>query len=689
MDPERMGYRSGAADLGLTRAASEDVTADSALYEGASRAIGGVGGVALAPSHPAHPSRLPAVAADGSGPVAVTFRLVRRSPADSVGWTVNNDDLRIIRVAAGTPAAVAGIKEGMRVADINGKPVRTVGEMKTALEEGTVFNVTVEMPKGPGELPPVGSHVVVNGVTHPPDAVALNGRDGLVVGHRGSLAMVQVAEYGIVPLPAANLTPADQESSWCQVENPDVGRVYYWNTATGETSWDHPLAERLPPGLEEVQLAKQPHEGLGLKLDDMVLSEVRDGTPADRCNVHQFLGWRLTHVGGIRVTNMAEVMAMTQQQESVRLRFEVEELTVRKEVDERLGCELKGMLLSGVVPGSALERSLDGDLGAVLGQRLTHVNGARVSSVAHVAARAVGCDAVRLRFEIEQMEVPREPGQRLGLLLEGMRLQGCERDSPSKIAGAARFVGRRLTHVNGIPVHGVGDVSRAAAAHRPGEPSIVLLRFETAVEEETREEMIAAGEMSGPGRIVQDMAVHAALPLRTQPDPPPPPDPRQQPDPRVALLERRIADLEAHSALPHVITPEWSPAARVLVGPPPWEGRPGQPPPITSGHVAVRPDTALARRETLVAAQRATSAIGDHCVVCNSVGEVDCLDCAGTFCRPCCLRFHSNEHTAGANTGRHNILARRPPATPTRLDPAPATPPQALYGYARGGYDWC
>ena len=105
-----------------------------------------------------------------------------------MGWTVSNDELRIIKVLPNQPAAVAGIRPGMRVVDINGITVVSVPEMKAALASGTVFNVTVEMPPQQagvtGGFAPtaVGAQVAVHGVAAPANAVTLNGLTGRVTG---------------------------------------------------------------------------------------------------------------------------------------------------------------------------------------------------------------------------------------------------------------------------------------------------------------------------------------------------------------------------------------------------------------------------------------------------------------------------------------------------------------------------
>eukprot|EP01062_Namystynia_karyoxenos_P006361 TRINITY_DN12223_c0_g1_i2.p1 TRINITY_DN12223_c0_g1~~TRINITY_DN12223_c0_g1_i2.p1 ORF type:complete len:693 (+),score=173.18 TRINITY_DN12223_c0_g1_i2:160-2238(+) len=677
---------------------------------------GGAGSAALPPSHPGYPA--PQGGAS-PGPVAATFRIVKRNPTDGIGWSVHNDDLRILKVEPGLPAAAAGIQQGMRVADINGQPVRTVEEMRAALADGTVFNVTVEMgPAQPLQVPAVGTQVTITGLAQPPEAVRLNGRQGTVVGRRGALALVEIAGHGTLPFPVSHLSYESdaQGEEWREVSNPEVGRVYYWNTITGETTWEHPLAERLPPGLEEVQLAKGAGEPLGLKLEDMLVTGVLDDSPADRCNAQQFLGWRLTHIDGERVGSTEEIAALSRGQETLRLRFEVEELAVRKEPEQHLGCELRNMILAGVVPGSPLDRALDGDH-TIVGQRLTHVNGVRVHSAQHVSARAIGCDVVRLRFELEEILVEKAANERLGLLLEGMRLQACERGSASKQAGVGRFVGRLLTHVNGVKVNTVGDVAAlAGAAPQPGSHG-VLLRFETAAEEDMREEALAVGAAAAAGGVgspppATPPALVAPHPLALSPAdyypkrvpylPQPVPPPGD--DPRLAQLEQRVADLElsrAGAGLPNLSTPQWSPAARVLVGPPPWEG--GTPPPggelvpipSPAGHVAVRGDSAVARRfaPPRPAAARPAPAYlpqGDRCAMCGGPPEIDCFDCGLPFCRPCCLLSHREHHRHGAHG---NMEVRRPAAAaPGGLAERGAGinirrdhPPPLPYGGARPG----
>lgn len=515
------------------------------------------------------------------GPVAATYRVMKPDAQSSLGWVVSNDDLRVLSVDAGLPAAAAGITPGMRVACVNSVMVRSVDELHQSLQHGTVFDIAVEMPPHPN-MPAAPAPAV-------PDAGGM----------------------------AAGGTAGEVDAAWVEVDNPEVGRPYFWNTVTGETTWDHPLAEPLPPGVEEVHVTKEPGEGLGIKLDGMLVTEIVDESPADRCQVHQFIGWRLTHANGEKLGSLDQLWNASQDAEAVALRFEVGEVTVRKDPDAPLGCELHGMILCGVHPGSPLDRTIGQEGGAAryLGQRLTHVNGSRVASVGDVAARSADCDAVMLRFEAEEVEVRKEPGEPLGLVLEGMRLQSCHRASPSKLAGACRFVGRRLTHVDGAEVGHVNDVAAIANAPRDPPDRPVVLRFEPSAEAEDRLDAQGApggaGGPSGadPGGIFAGQPPAGAYPQPAAYAPPAAyPQPAASPpaaapraasapapanDGYLAELERRVAQLEQRAgsvgaAVPRQQpsispTPAWSPAARILVGPPPWELQGGGTQPPASG----------------------------------------------------------------------------------------------------------
>eukprot|EP01062_Namystynia_karyoxenos_P063434 TRINITY_DN56242_c0_g1_i1.p1 TRINITY_DN56242_c0_g1~~TRINITY_DN56242_c0_g1_i1.p1 ORF type:complete len:671 (+),score=168.93 TRINITY_DN56242_c0_g1_i1:86-2014(+) len=583
---------------------------------------GGPPAATLAPSHPGYPQPV----ADSRalpGPVARTVRVVRRGPADEIGWAVHNDDLTLLLVKPDGPAAAAGLEQGSRIAAVNGRAVHGVDQLRAAVTGLCSFTVTVETGRAvPQQEPMPASTVVVHGITHPPEATLLNGQRGVVTDVRGGLAAVQIPGRGTVGLPLSNMALASaHEDEWREVASPEVGRVYYWNTATGETTWDHPLAEVLPPGLEEVQMVKGPNESLGLKLEEMVVTGVRDDSPADRCNVQQYLGWRLTHIDGERAASTNDVAALTAGKETARLRFEVVELAVQKEPDQGLGCELRNMLLCGVVPGGALDRAFGGHHSA-LGQRLTHVNGVRVFSLEEVAERTAGCETVHLRFEPEEVVVNYEPSEPLGLQLDGMRLQGCEPGSAAKRAGVSRFVGRLLTHVDGKPVHNIEDVATAVGGERhPALPVGLLLRFETAAEEEHRLERATAA-----------------------------PTPPRAP---IEAAEESVFDSPLRPPLPAVVPRGDALRAAAGFSPP-------------------RPDTAVARLwapPRLGAAPATTAAappatLADACCVCKGPPEIDCFECAAAFCRQCCLKTH-----CGAAHGRGPAGGAQAAARPGLLPP--------------------
>eukprot|EP01060_Flectonema_neradi_P003351 TRINITY_DN12147_c0_g1_i1.p1 TRINITY_DN12147_c0_g1~~TRINITY_DN12147_c0_g1_i1.p1 ORF type:complete len:454 (+),score=93.30 TRINITY_DN12147_c0_g1_i1:38-1363(+) len=155
----------------------------------------------------------------------------------------------------------------------------------------------------------------------------------------------------------------------------------------------------------------------------------------------------------------------------------------------------KGLYLSRVAQGSAAERS---GVGLHLGQRLTHINGVPVYSMHDMLAmrntsldKAHGTQALVLRFATDvsaksilnsaavaapppaaashfiddenNVTIHKSNQEGLGCVLEEMLLRSVAPHTPAHTHGLQRFLGRKLTHVNNVPVDDLDAVQKISA----------------------------------------------------------------------------------------------------------------------------------------------------------------------------------------------------------------------------------
>ena len=405
--------------------------------------------------HPAHPYYMP-YNPHIPGPVSAVFRLVKGKSDEPIGWATS-DRLDIVNVEETGNAYRCGLREGMRVLSVDGSKVQHVEELREIMGRGkTVFEVEVQLPSQP--LPQRGQSVVIHGITGPPPMTSLNNHKGTVIDYKGNSAIVDVLGQGQFPIQVANL---------------HYDRTQ-WNTNASEpTSINKKQYDVFPPGIQELAVMKKEDEGLGLQLEGMILTGVRSGSPADLCGAEPYLGWKLTHVNGSMVNRVDDVTMHSKSQDQVFIRFEVDEARVRKRPSEPLGCELLNMIVQRVIPGSPAERY---NIQKYIGYRLTHINGQVVTSISQVAPKAAGCDSLSLRFDPEEIEIEKGIDEPLGINIENMIVNHAAKDSPAKRHGVGKFLGRRLTHVNGHRVERIAEVE--SAMRQPLVEGKVVLRFE-------------------------------------------------------------------------------------------------------------------------------------------------------------------------------------------------------------------
>eukprot|EP01062_Namystynia_karyoxenos_P028864 TRINITY_DN217_c0_g4_i1.p1 TRINITY_DN217_c0_g4~~TRINITY_DN217_c0_g4_i1.p1 ORF type:complete len:1083 (+),score=282.18 TRINITY_DN217_c0_g4_i1:81-3329(+) len=174
-----------------------------------------------------------------------------------------------------------------------------------------------------------------------------------------------------------------------------------------------------------------------------------------------------------------------------------------------------GLVLVSVHPGSPSSRA---GAGQYTGKRLRTVGGTPVRSLADVGQASQGRGSVQLVFGSEsdgtvrtdpsapapqqmptrpppgenEVDVSREPGADLGCdLLPSMLLLNVVPDSPAGRAGVDRFVGWRLTHLEGETVDDLGTLKARVALAGRGE---LRLRFAPVDEQSVRFETLKYSE---------------------------------------------------------------------------------------------------------------------------------------------------------------------------------------------------
>ena len=137
-----------------------------------------------------------------------------------------------------------------------------------------------------------------------------------------------------------------------------------------------------------------------------------------------------------------------------------------------LGMKMKGMILESVEGGYAQRV-----LGQCVGMRLVDVDGLSVSTQPEAMLAVKGKPIMRLTFVDEyggEISIPKGVHGDIGGVFEGTILKGVIPASTASEHGLSNYIGRRVTHVNGIAVHSLDSICQAAS----GGTSHVVMRFE-------------------------------------------------------------------------------------------------------------------------------------------------------------------------------------------------------------------
>ena len=324
-----------------------------------------------------------------------------------------------------------------------------------------------------------------------------------------------VQEIQIMPVRQSMEPPMPPSSPNSPMVNSRLNSRSPSYSSTGAGPWSSPNS---PPtrrvndssGAVEVILQKAPYENnLGLKFKSvgLTLVGIRDGTPAHKGELQQFIGWSLTHVNGQIVASSQELVRATEGIASFKLRFippppdqqrEDLELCWLAKGEEPLGLQLNDMILTGVHFGSPGHRF---GLSSLVGKRLVHVNGLDVNTLMDVAQLTAGLTGMWLGFEC--IPGPNETNQSyvgnpqndltnatrveafiektdgpLGCWFDGdneLVLVEVSPDSPAYASGLQKMCGRTVTYANGLSVTTAKDIHKVWTSLELGEDMSLVL----------------------------------------------------------------------------------------------------------------------------------------------------------------------------------------------------------------------
>eukprot|EP01059_Diplonema_ambulator_P036602 TRINITY_DN9179_c3_g1_i1.p1 TRINITY_DN9179_c3_g1~~TRINITY_DN9179_c3_g1_i1.p1 ORF type:complete len:715 (+),score=165.51 TRINITY_DN9179_c3_g1_i1:113-2257(+) len=145
----------------------------------------------------------------------------------------------------------------------------------------------------------------------------------------------------------------------------------------------------------------------------------------------------------------------------------MQEVTIEKEENERLGLNMKSLVVTSIDDPSAAHRH---GCGANIGMRLVSVNGHFVGSAAEVREKSRGQTVLTLRFIPKELPVTLEKRgftESLGLTFnDNSVLMSVAENSPGKRGNADNYLGLKVVSVNGIAIAHHDEIDAASEGDR-------------------------------------------------------------------------------------------------------------------------------------------------------------------------------------------------------------------------------
>eukprot|EP01060_Flectonema_neradi_P039933 TRINITY_DN8961_c3_g2_i1.p1 TRINITY_DN8961_c3_g2~~TRINITY_DN8961_c3_g2_i1.p1 ORF type:complete len:451 (+),score=61.34 TRINITY_DN8961_c3_g2_i1:24-1376(+) len=244
-----------------------------------------------------------------------------------------------------------------------------------------------------------------------------------------------------------------------------------------ETAWGSYGISSARVNPNELTITRIPGEtSLGMRFVNLRLMEIQEGSSADRCGAHAFIGKRLTHINESPIQDHDDIGRLSNGVRQGRFLFtdaspspmrsrsnvnttslqqlEDDTITVvvkRKTKDVPLGIDLGfGLTLEEVDDGSPAQVY---GLRSLIGHQVTHVGGQYVLTAEDVVLASQGLTSIEFRFRKEIFGAilrRSSPTQSWGFDVSGvnMELQGVKPNTPSQRAELGRFIGHQVTHIN-------------------------------------------------------------------------------------------------------------------------------------------------------------------------------------------------------------------------------------------------
>ena len=230
------------------------------------------------------------------------------------------------------------------------------------------------------------------------------------------------------------------------------------------------------PASTELVIPKGSSGEIGCVFDETILQNVVPGSTADRHGALPFIGHRVSHVNEVPVNSLDEIcMAASRTPYEVRLRFGGAPLLPPSSPSANANARALRSITPPRRSPSPGNHPLSDHRERLPPREPLYFNPPQAPApppppppqVIHVPVAVPVAVPVQMGYPQQQQQqapqpmtqaaayelvVDKQPGDGLGLSLVGMKLRDVIVNSPGYAAGAQRFIGMKLTHMNGEPV---------------------------------------------------------------------------------------------------------------------------------------------------------------------------------------------------------------------------------------------
>ena len=250
-----------------------------------------------------------------------------------VDESLNDGKLCVSGVIPGTMADEQGMELyiGRSVLHVNGVPTTTVEKFNRLTDRDERITSRLKIGFGPpGGYLPNGGLVkdTVVCIHELDDTRELNGETGRVVENIGSGVSVHIQGKGIKYVEKENVlvvggASAEQVRQTTDFPMKSVSRhivAPFWSEGPNESPLKapSPLAAQVP---DDLVITKKKGEKLGLRLNELYLYGSAVGSPADKADLLEYHGRKITHVDDIVVSSQEQVESLVVGIDNVKISF--------------------------------------------------------------------------------------------------------------------------------------------------------------------------------------------------------------------------------------------------------------------------------------------------------------------------------------------------------------------------------